>query len=191
MHFMWWELSSAAVNNSINGAMIVALTFLFSWMWIALSRHNLNPNSAVKFGLGLLQLGLGFYMFVHGASYAGPDGKVSLFWFVLGYFFMTTGELCLSPIGLSAITKLSPPKMVGLMMGMWFLASAFGQYLAGLIGSLMAIPEAGEGGAKLSPVDSLGIYSGVFMKIAAIAAASGLVLLAISPVLRKWMKDVR
>lgn len=189
MYLFGFELSSAAVNNSINGAMIVMLTPLFGWLWIALK--NKNPNSAVKFALGLMQLGLGFYMFVYGGSLAGDDGKVNLLWFVLGYFFMTTGELCLSPIGLSAITKLSPPKMAGLMMGMWFLASAFGQYLAGLIGSMMAIPSENAEGVHISPVDSLHIYMGVFEQIAMIAALCGLFLLILSPVLKKWMGGVK
>lgn len=187
MHLFGFELSSAAVNNSINGAMVVILTPIFGWLWITLGKRN--PNSAVKFALGLMQLGLGFYMFVYGAGMAGSDGQVNLIWFVLGYLFMTTGELCLSPIGLSAITKLSPTKMVGLMMGMWFLASAFGQYLAGLIGSMMAIPS--ESGVIASASESLTIYAGIFEKIAIVAALSGVFLLILSPILKKWMGDVK
>jgi POT family proton-dependent oligopeptide transporter len=111
--------------------------------------------------------------------------------FVLGYFVMSSGELCLSPIGLSMITKLSPAKMVGLMMGMWFLASAFGQYVAGLVGTLMAIPSEGEGAATvINSVETLPVYMGVFQKIAWVSMGCGVLLLLLSPILKRWMKDV-
>ncbi len=190
MNFFGLHLSSAAVNNSINGAMVVILSPVFGWLWVKLSKMNANPNSLVKFGLGLVQLGLGFYMFVLGAKTA-DNGMVNLFWFAAGYFFMTTGELCLSPIGLSAITKLSPPKMVGLMMGMWFLASAFGQYLAGIIGTMMAIPAESETGAKLSAIESLPIYTGIFNQITMVSIGSGILLLILYPFLRRFMHGVK
>ncbi|MFZ4057725.1 MAG: peptide MFS transporter [Ferruginibacter sp.] len=188
MQFFGLQLSSAAVNNSINGAMIVALTPVFVWLWIWLAKRKTEPSAAVKFSLGLMQLGLGFYIFVIGANFA-VDGKVSLLIFTLGYLFMSTGELCLSPIGLSAITTLSPPKMVGLMMGMWFLASSYGQYLAGLIGSLMAIPDASVTGKVMDAAASLQVYSGVFSKIAWVSFGCGIVLLLMAPWLRKMMKN--
>lgn len=185
MNLFGIEFSSAAVNNSITPIFVVLLTPLFVWLWISLSKKNKEPDSVIKFALGLIQLGLGFYIYVIAAKFAN-DGVVSLFFFALGYFFMVTGELCLSPIGLSAITKLSPGKMVGLMMGMWFLASSYGQYLAGIIGSLMAIPT--DTGPTLSPAESLPIYTDVFRKIALVAAASGVLLFMLSPILKKWMK---
>lgn len=184
------QLSSAAVNNSINALFVILLSPVFAWLWISLSKYKLEPNSSVKFALGIMQLGLGFYTFVLGAQAAGSDGLVSLTYFALGYLFMTTGELCLSPIGLSSITKLSPHKMVGLMMGMWFLASAFGQYLAGLIGTMMAIPSEG-GQSTVSAAESLTIYSGIFEQIAYIALGCGLLLLLLSPLLKKWMYGVK
>lgn len=185
MNLLGLKLSSAAVNNSITAFLVVVLTPFFVWLWIWLAKRKREPNAVVKFSLGLIQLGLGFYIYVIAANFA-KDGMVGLFFFVIGYLFMTTGELCLSPIGLSAITKLSPAKMVGLMMGMWFLASSYGQYLAGLIGSLMAIPT--DTGVKLSPVENLPIYTNIFGKIALVAAASGILLLLLSPILKRWMK---
>jgi len=185
MNLFGIELSSAAVNNSITPIFVVLLTPFFVWLWISLSKRNKEPDSVIKFSLGLLQLGLGFYIYVIASKFA-TDGVVSLFFFALGYFFMVTGELCLSPIGLSAITKLSPGKMVGLMMGMWFLASSYGQYLAGLIGSWMAIPT--DAGTKLSPAESLPIYTDIFGKIALVAAACGILLFLMSPILKKWMR---
>lgn len=185
MNLFGIQLSSAAVNNSITPLFVVLLTPFFVWLWISLSKRNREPDSVIKFSLALLQLGLGFYVFVFASKFS-DNGIVSLFFFALGYFFMVTGELCLSPIGLSAITKLSPAKMVGLMMGMWFLASSYGQYLAGLIGSLMAIPT--DAGTQLSPAESLPIYADIFGKIALIAAGCGVVLFLLSPVLKRWMK---
>jgi len=130
-------------------------------------------------------------VFVLAGSMAGSDGKISLGMFVLGYFVMSSGELCLSPIGLSMITKLSPAKMVGLMMGMWFLASAFGQYVAGLVGTLMAIPSEGGGAATaINAVETLPVYMGVFQKIAWVSMGGGVLLLLLSPILKRWMKDV-
>jgi len=188
MNLFGTQLSSAAVNNSITSIFVVVLTPFFVWLWISLSKRNKEPNSVIKFALALMQLGLGFYVYVFAAKFA-HGGMVSLFFFSLGYFFMVTGELCLSPIGLSAITKLSPAKMVGLMMGMWFLASSYGQYLAGLIGSLMALPS--DTGTKLSAAESLPIYTKIFGKIALAAALCGVLLLILSPWLKKWMKNTR
>lgn len=190
MNLFGIHLSSAAVNNSINPFLIVVLTPPIVWLWLWLAKRNKEPNSVVKFGFALIQLGLGFYIYVIGAKFA-DNGIVSLSVFVLGYLFMTTGELCLSPIGLSAITKLSPQKTVGVMMGMWFLASSYGQYLAGLIGSLMAIPGEDAAGRPMNPVESLQIYTDVFQKIAIVSFASGILLLILSPWLRKMMKDIK
>lgn len=187
MNVLGIHLSSTAVNNFINSFFVVILTPFFVWLWIWLEKKQREPDAAVKFGLGIIQLGIGFYLFVIGGTMA-PDGMVGFGYFALGYLFMTTGELCLSPIGLSAITQLSPPKMVGLMMGMWFLASSYGQYLAGLIGTLMAIPSESTTGKAMPAIESLAIYSSVFTKIALVAVACGLLLLLLSPWLRKMMQ---
>jgi proton-dependent oligopeptide transporter, POT family len=179
-------LPSLSVNNSINGILVVGLSPFFAWLWLWLGSKKCEPNTILKFALGLLQLGLGFYCIVLGKNFA-VDGKIPFAFYVLGYFFMSTAELCISPIGLSAITKLSPPKMVGLMMGMWFLASSYGQYLAGLIGSIMAIPSEAETGKPMTAIVSLPIYTNVYFKIGVVAALSGLLLLIISPWLKKMM----
>jgi proton-dependent oligopeptide transporter, POT family len=189
MNVLGFQLSSTAINNFINSFFVVVLTPFFIWLWIWLAKQKREPNAAVKFGLGIIQLGLGFFSFVWGASLSN-DGLVSFFYFALGYLFMTTGEMCLSPIGLSAITKLSPKKMVGIMMGMWFLASSYGQYLAGLIGTLMAIPGEDATGKAMSTQASLAVYTGVFSKIAWVSLASGILLLILSPWLKKMMRNV-
>jgi len=190
MNFFGIELSSAAVNNGVNPVWVIFLSPIFGYLWITLSKKRLEPSSSIKFALGLILLGLSFYVFVLAGSMAGSDGKISLGMFVLGYFVMSSGELCLSPIGLSMITKLSPAKMVGLMMGMWFLASAFGQYVAGLVGTLMAIPSEGGAARVINSVETLPVYMGVFQKIAWVSIGCGVVLLLLSPILKRWMKDV-
>lgn len=185
------ELSSAAVNNAINPMWVIFLSPVFGYIWIAMAKKKLEPNSSVKFALGLILLGISFYIFVLAGNSADSSGKISLLMFALGYFVMSSGELCLSPIGLSMITKLSPQKMVGLMMGIWFLASAFGQYVAGIVGTLMAIPSENSTKGVFDPVQTLPVYLGVFEKIALVSVASGILLLILSPLLKKWMKDVR
>ena len=187
MKLLGIQLSSTSVNNFINSFFVVLLTPLFVWLWIWLAKKKKEPNAAVKFALGIIQLGLGFYIFVLGAHQAS-NGLVSFFYFVMGYLLMTTGEMCLSPIGLSVITKLSPKHMVGLMMGIWFLASSYGQYLAGIIGTLMAIPGESATGKAMSKIDSLIVYSDVFNKIAWTSIGCGLLLLVLSPWLKKMMK---
>lgn len=187
MHLFGIALSSTAVNNFINSFFVVILTPFFIWLWIWLAKNKKEPNDAIKFGLGIIQLGLGFYIFVLGAN-ASSTGLVSFFYFAMGYLLMTTGEMCLSPIGLSAITKLSPKNMVGLMMGVWFLASSYGQYLAGIIGTLMAIPSEDATGKTMTIVESLHVYSNVFEKIAWVSVGSGILLLILSPWLKKMMK---
>ena len=180
-------LSAAAVNNAINPFYIILFSPLIGLIWVFLARRKLEPNTIVKFALGLILLGLGFYLFYWSKNTAGTDGRVALWIFAVAYFVMTLGELCLSPIGLSMVTKLSPLKMVGLMMGMWFLASAFGQWLAGKIGAMMA---AGNEGSVKAGWNTLNIYTHGFYQIAWISMGCGLLLFLLSPLLKKWMHEV-
>ncbi|MEI6312065.1 MAG: peptide MFS transporter [Bacteroidota bacterium] len=190
MHVLGMDLPSTAVNNFINPAFIVLFGFVFTWLWKELSKRNLEPSTPLKFGLGLIQLGIGFYVFVIGGQMAGEAGLVSLAYFALGYLFLSTGELCLSPIGLSMVTKLSPLKIVGFVMGVWFLASGLGQYFAGIIGTKMAIPTL-EGVATISKAASLKIYSDTFLKITYFTVGTGLFFSLCSPIIKKWMGDVK
>jgi len=179
--------SAAAINNAINPFYIIVFSPLIGLIWIFLAKRKMEPNTIVKFALGLVLLGLGFYLFAWSKTTAGADGRVAFWIFAVAYFVMTLGELCLSPIGLSMVTKLSPLKMVGLMMGMWFLASAFGQWLAGKIGALMS--AGGEGSVKAG-WSTLKIYAHGFEQIAWISVGCGVLLFVISPWLKKWMHDV-
>ncbi|MCB0513470.1 MAG: peptide MFS transporter [Bacteroidetes bacterium] len=185
------ELSSAMVNNSINPFYIIFLTPLFAFMWNWLDKRNLKPNDPLKFGFAFVFLAIGYYAFVYGGNKGIDTGYMPLIYFLLGYFFITVGELFLSPIGLSMITKLSPPKIIGFMMGTWFLASAFGHELAGWIGSKMAIPEANSDGSVFTPIQSLPIYLAGCNQIALVSIVASVFIMISSLIVKKWMHGVK
>ena len=141
------------------------------------------------FALSFIFLGIGFCIFYLGCVTNQSTGIVPLWPFVFGYLFIILGELCISPIGLSMVTKLSPAKMVSLMMGIWFFASAIGEFLAGKIGSLMSVPE--DILAKNDPTLSLPYYADVILKIGIAAAVIGVLLIFTVPFLKRWMGNVR
>jgi len=120
--------------QSVNPILIIIFAPVFAWLWVKLDRRE--PSSPTKFSLGLLFAGLAFVILVPAALAAAHGARVSPLWLITSYFLETIGELCLSPVGLSAITKLAPQRVAGLMMGMWFLAVAMGNYLAGMTASL-------------------------------------------------------
>ena len=182
-------LPSAMINNAVNPFYIIFLTPLFAVMWNFLERKKIDPSTPMKFGLAFLFLGAGYYLFYLGGVVGKETGLMPMIYFLLAYFVITTGELFLSPIGLSMITKLSPKQMVGFMMGMWFLASAFGQHLAGEIGARMSVPHAANG-EVVSAVVSLPIYMKGCNQIALVSLGGGLALILLSPVIRKLMNGV-
>lgn len=175
----------ASTVQSFNPLFIVMLGPVFSWLWVTLARRGLEPNTPVKFALAIIQVGLGFGALVLGASLAGEDGQTALFWLGLGYLLHTTGELCLSPVGLSMVSRLSVARVTAMMMGVWFLSSAMAHYLAGIVASLMSVQEGG--GVEVAPSESLWIYAGVFQDLFIGAGVIGLVLLVVSPFLKRMM----
>jgi POT family proton-dependent oligopeptide transporter len=178
-------LDPNGVNNSGGALFIIALAPLFGLFWIWLGKRKLEPNTIIKFGLGFVFMGLGYYVLFATRLFA-HDGMTSLDVFTLALLVITVGELCLSPIGLSIMTKLSPARLQGIMMGMWFLASAYGQYVAGLIGASMA--EAKEGS---SLADKLVTYTESYKQLGLYSLIAGVVLIALSPVVRKLMGNVK
>jgi POT family proton-dependent oligopeptide transporter len=177
----------ASVFQSVNPAFILLLAPLFSVLWVALARRSLEPSVPLKFGLGIVQLALGFGALYVGAKTAPASGIVPVFWLLLGYMLHTSGELCVSPIGLSMVTKLSPAKIGGLMMGTWFLSSAFAHYVAGLVASLTGVQGGGEPGAdKLPPpAETVSIYGDVFGGIAVVALVVGVLVTLAAPALAR------
>jgi POT family proton-dependent oligopeptide transporter len=183
----------ASVFQSVNPSFILLLAPLFSMLWISLARRGLEPSLSFKFALGIVQLGLGFGALYIGAKSAPESGIVPVFWLLLGYFLHTSGELCVSPIGLSMITKLSPVKIVGLMMGTWFLSSSFAHYVAGLIAALTGVQGGGDEGAAQLPsaAETVGVYGGVFGGIAIVALVVGVLFMLASPLLARRTHGVR
>ncbi len=141
-----------SVFQAINPLFIIIFAPIFASLWIALSKRDKEPNTTIKFSLGLLQLGLGFGIFVLGASFAGNNGLVPVVFLLMGYMLHTTGELCLSPVGLSMVTRLSPPRLVGMVMGAWFLSFAMAQHLGGSIAQLTSTEQFMETGLTYEPV---------------------------------------
>src|SRR5690606_1006706 len=127
-----WE-PTAAMFQSLNAMYIVALAPLFAGLWLWLGRRGWEPSTPMKFGLGVIQVGLGFLVLVWGAQMVGLGVATPVILIFLIYLLHTTGELCLSPVGLSAMNRLSPGHMASLIMGTWFFASATGHFAAGLI----------------------------------------------------------
>ena len=133
-----WEVPASWLQ-SVNPVFIIIFAPVFGWLWLALGSRN--PSIPMKFGLGLLILGLGFLVMAWASMYASPESPVSPMWLVVTYFLHTTGELCLSPVGLSSITKLAPKRLVGQMMGIWFMGAALGNLIAGLVaGQMESLP---------------------------------------------------
>ena len=174
--------------QSINPVYILIFGLVFTALWGFLGKRGMEPSTPVKFALGLLQLGLGFCAFWYGVQSADERGMVALVWLFLGYLLQTTGELCISPVGLSMVTKLSPAFLVSTMMGMWMLAMAFSQFLAAIIAQFTGVSHGAEEAASIPvPKDTVHVYGDVFGKIAIAAIISAVICLALSPLLTKWM----
>ena len=180
------KLDPNGVNNSSNSFFVIAFAALVGMVWLWMAKKKIEPNTIVKFGLGFLFLAGGFYVFYYTKFFADANGMTSLDLFTLGWFVITFGELCLSPIGMSAMTKLSPQKLQAVLMGMWFLASAYGQYFAGLLGANIA--SASEHANNL---EKLTIYAVGYKQLALYALIAGVVLIAISPLVKKLMQEVK
>ena len=167
--------------QSLNPMFIFMLAPAFAWLWVRLARAGREPSTPAKFGLAVLQVGLGFVALVIGANNPDQNGMVALGWLVLAYLLHTTGELGLSPVGLSMVTKLSVPRVVGLMMGVWFLASSVSHLVAGAIAAMAAAPQDG------SIADPLAVYADAFTLVAWVGVGVGVVVLALAPLIRRYM----
>lgn len=187
------ELLGVELTASQFGAMNAFFIFLFApvfaFVWVFLGRRGLEPSTPVKFALGIMQAGLGFGALVIGASMPDETGRVAAIWMVLAYLLHTTGELCLSPVGLSAVTKLAVHRVVGVMMGAWFLATAYSEFVAVQLSKLAAIDT--HEGEVLNIDAALASYTDLFEFLLMIGLSAGLVLLVISPLLRKGMRGIQ
>jgi len=175
-----------AVNNSANTLFVIVLSPIIGLLWIALAKRKLEPSTLIKFGIGFLFLSASFYIFYYTKFFANTNGVTSLNIFTFAYLVTTIGELCLGPIGMSIITKLAPKKLFGMMMGLWFLASAFGQLAAGKLGAEMSKSNAG---ASLS--DKLQSYTDGYYQLAIYALIAGVFLIITTPLIKKLMQEVK
>jgi len=174
------------VNNAVNSLFVIIFAPIVGLIWLGMARKKIEPNTVVKFGLGFIFLAGAFYTFYATRFFSNAAGIANLDVFTLAYLVITFGELCLSPIGLSIMTKLSPKPLQGVMMGMWFLASAYGQYVAGILGA--GLSKAGESD---SLPQKLLTYTDGYRQLALYALIAGVVLIIISPVIRKLMQEVK
>ena len=191
-----WEVP-ASMFQSLNAGFIFTIAPLFALLWIALAKRNMEPSTPIKFSIGIVLVGLGFLALVYGMN-SSEGLQTGVIWIVLIYLLHTLGELCLSPVGLSSVTKLSPQRIVGFMMGMWFFASAAGNYVA----SLIAKGTAGDPVLKIAeriyfqvmnlPEDTFTFnqkngFMDVYTDVGLIAIGCGIFLAIITPLLRKLM----
>ena len=204
-------LLNASQTNAINPGYIIFLAIPFSMMWVYLSKNQRNPITPIKFALGILQLGLGFLVFAMSAQFMDDVGKTPFMFLMIGYLLLTTGELFISPIGLSKVTELSPKSMTAFMMGVYFLSSSYAHYISGAIAKLTTSTEAGiapEPGFMTSMIEkvtgfvgatttstsesvlSLLSYTSVFTQVGIVAIGMAVVSFMITPVLKKWMHGV-
>ena len=191
-----WEVP-ASMFQSLNAGFIFTIAPLFALLWIALAKRNMEPSTPIKFSIGIVLVGLGFLVLVYGMQ-SSEALQTGVIWIVLIYFLHTLGELCLSPVGLSSVTKLSPQRIVGFMMGMWFFASAAGNYVAGLIAKgtagdpVMLIAEKIYLQVMFLPEDQFTInqkngFIDVYTDVGLIAIGFGIFLAVLTPVLKKLM----
>ena len=169
-----FEVPAGWLQN-VNPFFIIVLAPVFGWLWTWLAHRKKNPSIPMKFALGLLGLSAGFFVIAWGAANATPTDGASMGWLVATYFLFTCGELALSPVGLSSMTKLAPPGRLGQMMGVWFIAAALGNLFAGLVaGRLETLPE-----------------NVLFMNVAIFVGFAGVIALLLSPFVKRLTGGIR
>lgn len=171
----------------LNAFFIITLAIPFARLWVWLDKKNLNPNTSYKFAYALILVGLGFGVLVLGGKISGDTGKVAYYWLVIAYLLHTCGELALSPIGLSVVTKMSPAKIVGFMMGVWFLATASSEFIAAKISDMASVDLEEKGNFVLSKAGYIDLYEYLFYA----GIACGLLLIVLTPFIKKLMHGIK
>ncbi|MEJ5208449.1 oligopeptide:H+ symporter [Denitratimonas sp. CY0512] len=174
---------TAGQTTAFGALFVIAFSPLFAWLWPRLDKVRLNPSYPGKFAWALVLCGLAFAVLAYAAANPGSSGMVSLWWMVLAYAVLVLGEMALSPVGLSAVTSLSIPRAVGMMMGAWFLFSAFGEIIAGRMGTWAQVPP------EASMAEALAVYGSVFTKMMWIGLAAGVLLFLLTPLLKRLTRE--
>ena len=169
----------------LNPLFIVVFAPLMAWLWVRLSKNNIEPSTPAKFAIAMVLIGLGYVIFSWGLSLGSGNGR-NFLWLVLIYLFLTLAELCLSPVGLSMVTKLSTTRIVGMLMGTWFLFSAMGNYVAGWISSLTGSSAPGATNGALDVVATISVYQ----TIGLVSIAVGVFIFLLTPLLKRRMHGV-
>ncbi|MFK7827291.1 MAG: peptide MFS transporter [Oligoflexales bacterium] len=179
--FLGYEIP-ASTFQSLNSFFIIFLGSLFAALWSMLGKKKLDPSPAFKFAIALVQVGLGFVSLYWGVVTADESGMASMLCLVIAYFFHTTGELCIMPVGLSMVTRISPKKILSTVMGLWFVSLAFSEYLAGVFSKFASV----EGGSQnIDPSQTILVYGEAFAIGAKFAFLMALILLCIIPILNR------
>ena len=173
------------VFQFLNAGYIVIFAPLFAWMWISLGKRGLEPSTPVKFAIGVFLAGLGFLSLVGGMGISGSTGMTAVYFIFLIYWVHTMGELMVSPVGLSAVTKMAPARVVGMTMGAWFLYSGLSNFLAGVIARTTGAETIG--GQVTNIAEAKATYVSVYTNVAYVAMGIGVFMLIISPIIKKWM----
>ncbi|MBK6564379.1 MAG: peptide MFS transporter [Saprospiraceae bacterium] len=185
-NFFGWEIPGSWYL-SLNALFIILFAPVVASVWVRLGKYD--PNVVVKFGIAIVLVGLGFGALVFGIETTAAGTKIAMIWLVLAYFFHTIGELCLSPVGLSSVTKLAPQKIVGFMMGVWFLATAASEFIAALLANLAKMDTNG------GEVEDIGLAVTAYQNLFSTLFYAGLIiggfLLLISPLVKKLMHGVK
>ena len=177
---------TAGQTTAIGAFCVIAMTPLFAWLWPRLDRAGLNPGYAAKFAWALVFCGGSFGVLAFAAANPGSDGLVSLWWLILAYGVLVLGEMALSPIGLAAVTTLSIPRVVSTMMGAWFLFSAFGEMIAGRLGTLAEVAPGADG--VISAAEALAVYAPFFTQMMWIGLGAGGLMFLASPLLNRLLR---
>lgn len=168
----------AAWFQALGPVFIIIFAPMFAWLWVWLARRNLDPSIPVKFAFGLLLLAAGFLVMAGAAQVVAAGNKALPTWLITTYLVHTFGELCLSPVGLSSVTKLAPRKLVGQMMGIWFLATSFGNLLAGLVAGGFA-------------EDNVARWPELYLRITILPVIAGVMLILLAKPIKRWMVGVK
>lgn len=180
----WFGINiPTTVFYTLESIFVILIGPLFAWSWQSLSQNNNNPSPIIKFVFGIIFVGFGFLILTISTYFSNSDYLINPLWIVLSYFLVTVGELLLSPIGLSAVTLLSPPRLAGLMMGIWFVALGFGGQFAGMLAKLSSVPEFTQNAAMLP------IYRQAFLQYALLAWGVAVLLFVIYLLLRKVLRE--
>lgn len=173
----------------LGAILIVLLSPIFAWLWPWLEQRKLNPSKAIKNAIGLALAGVSFLALVAANNSVTPEHLGSVWWLALAYLILEIGEICLSPIGMAAVTQLSVPSVVGLMMGAYWLATSFSEQAAALFGSFASLDIAE--GAKIDVAEAAAKYGSLFQHMVWLGLAAALVALALSPLIKRWMHGVK